>query len=202
VRHRLHLPDVVAVLANGAIAGELTHPRHIQDRHAGPVLLVPVGLADLVLTIDVGLVIRQQQERIAVQQVIHQRAEQIGVAVGEVPGGHQIQHSSEGIVAVVVVPGVVALRLEGIDLLRFEAKQEEVFGPHLFADFDVGPIQGANGEGSVHGELHVAGAGGFLTSGGNLLRQFRRRIHPLAKGDVVVRQEHHLQAVAAHPGRC
>ena len=183
------------------LAGELTHACHIQDRHAGPVLLVPVSLADLVLRVDVGLVVRQQQERIAVQQVIQQGAEQVGVAVGEVPGGHQIQHRPEGFVTVVVVPGIVAPRLEGIDLLCFKAEQEEVFSPHLFTDFHIGSIQGADGEGSVHGELHVAGAGGFLPGGGNLLRQLRRRIHPLTKGDVVIRQEHHLQPVPHNPGR-
>jgi hypothetical protein len=55
-------------------------------------------------------------------------------------------------------PGSV-LVAELADLLHCLAEEEEV----------VCPIQGANGECPIHGELHVAGAGSFQAGGGDLL---------------------------------
>ena len=43
--------------------------------------------------------------------------------------------------------------------------------PDLFANFDVGAVERADGQRAVERELHVARARGFLARGGNLLRQ-------------------------------
>ena len=64
----------------------------------------------------------------------------------------------------------------------------------MFADFHIGPIQGADGKGAIHGEFHVARAGGFHASGGNLFGKIRGWINPLAQLHVVIRQEYHPQA--------
>ena len=60
--------------------------------------------------------------------------------------------------------------MKGRDLRFGVAKEEEVFGADLLADLHIGAIEGADREGPIHGELHVAGAGGLLAGGGNLLR--------------------------------
>ena len=76
--------------------------------------------------------------------------------------------------------GVIAVAVEFFDLAGVMAKQEEVLSAHLLADFDVGAIEGADREGPIEGHLHVAGAGGFLAGGGDLLGEIGRRIHQLA----------------------
>jgi hypothetical protein len=46
----------------------------------------------------------------------------------------------------------------------------------LLADLDVGAVEGADRERAVQRELHVAGAGGLLAGGGDLLGQVGRRV--------------------------
>jgi hypothetical protein len=81
----------------------------------------------------------------------------------------QVDHRFELGVAVVVVPRVVAAGFEGHDFCGDQAKEKEVFVAHLLANFDIGPVEGADGEGTIHRKFHVAGAGGFFTGGRNLL---------------------------------
>ena len=64
-------------------------------------------------------------------------------------------------------PGTV-LAAEVADLLDCLTEEEEVVGPNLLADLDVRPIQGANGECPIHGELHVARPGSFQAGRGDL----------------------------------
>src|ERR1043165_8905703 len=55
----LRLPDVFAILADGAIRGELARARGIEDGHARPAILVAVGLVHQGLAVRVGLVVRE-----------------------------------------------------------------------------------------------------------------------------------------------
>jgi hypothetical protein len=48
-------------------------------------------------------------------------------------------------------------------------KRKKFSSPDLLADFDVGAVERADGQSAVEGELHVAGAGGLLAGGGDLL---------------------------------
>ena len=61
----------------------------------------------------------------------------------------------------------------------------------------VGTVQGANGQGAVHHELHVAGAAGLLAGGGDLLAHLAGGHQLLRQRDPVVLQKHHLQLIAA-----
>src|SRR5690606_14364369 len=72
-------------------------------------------------------------------------------------------------------------------------EDEHVVVADLFAHFHVGAVQGADGEGPVEGELHIAGAGGFHAGGGNLLGQVGGGNDHFGQADVVVGQEHHLE---------
>ena len=65
-------------------------------------------------------------------------------------------------------------------------------------DLDVGPVQRADGRGTVHHELHVAGTAGLFSGGRDLFRQVRGRDHPLGQTDVVVRRIDDLEQVAGH----
>ena len=99
---------------------------------------------------------------------------------------NQPQHLRHRLQARNQFPGPVALLLQGCDLGRGLAEQEEVFGAHLLADLHIRPIKGADCEGAIHREFHVARAGGLHAGGGDLLGEIRRRIHPLAQLHVVI----------------
>lgn len=59
------LPYVGAVVANGAVRRELADARNIEDGHAGPVVAIPVGCTNCVLTINVGLVVGEEHVLVA-----------------------------------------------------------------------------------------------------------------------------------------
>ena len=80
--------------------------------------------------------------------------------------------------------------------LRGQAEEEEVFRADFFADFDVGAVESADGERAVHGELHVAGAGGFFAGERDLFGEVGGRIDALPQLDVEVGQKNDLEAVA------
>ena len=154
-----------------------------------------VGAIGPILGVDVALVVGQEQVGIFVEELVNQGFEQATIALGKEAGVDQVDGFLQPGVAVVIVPGVVAVGLECVDLVGGEAEEEEVFVAHQFPNFHVGPIESADGEGTVHGKLHVARARGFLAGGGNLLGEIRRWVDPLAKGDVVVGQKHHLEPI-------
>src|SRR5271163_444564 len=66
--HGLHCPDAVRVLANTAVAREITHIQAIDYRLAAPLVFQVVQGVHLVLRPGVGGVIREHQERLAVAQ--------------------------------------------------------------------------------------------------------------------------------------
>jgi hypothetical protein len=85
------------------------------------------------------------------------------------------------------------------NLFGGQPKTEKVFVPHLVPDFNVCPVQGAQGQRSVHGEFHIPSAGGLLPGSGNLFRKLRGRIDSLGVLHVEVGQKHHPQP-GSHPG--
>ena len=86
--------------------------------------------------------------------------------------------------------------LARLDLLGTQAKDEHVLGTDTLAHFHVGTVQGADGQGAIEAEFHVAGAGRLEAGGGDLLRQVGRRNDAFGQADVVVGQEHHFQQAA------
>ena len=110
----------------------------------------------------------------------------------EEAGVDQVEHGLQlGILLVVVARPVAPLQLRY--LWRGEAEEEEVVRADLVADLDVRPIQGADGERAVEGELHVAGAARFLAGSGDLLGEVRGGEDPLRQRDPVVGEEDHPQ---------
>ena len=80
-------PDLLAILPDGPVGGKFPHPGRIENGHPGPPGLCPLkkGLADPVLAIDIGRVVRQNQVGIMIQQGIDKRFEQVPVAAGKMP---------------------------------------------------------------------------------------------------------------------
>src|SRR5471030_2099532 len=84
-RHRGQGPDVGGVFADGAVAGELPHPRGIEDGAAAPGLGVAIGEVHPRLAVRIGSVVGQDLERVApVEERVVQRAEGALLAGGPV----------------------------------------------------------------------------------------------------------------------
>ena len=99
------------------------------------------------------------------------------------------------VIAVVVVPRIIAAALEIHDFLCCQAEQEEVLCADFLANFDIGAVQGADRQGTVHGELHVTGSRGFLAGSGDLLGQVCDRVDAVAQFDAEVGDEYYLEPV-------
>ena len=95
----------------------------------------------------------------------------------------------------VVFRWIVAFREQFGDLLDGVAKNEDVVIADFFMDLDVGSIKGADGDGAVEGELHVAGARGFFACCGDLLREVGCGNDALRKRNAVVWQEGNFDQV-------
>ena len=66
--------------------------------------------------------------------------------------------------------------------------------PHGLENLNVRTIQGSQGQRTVHHELHVRGAGSFLTSHRDLFGNIRGRNDVLGGRDIVVVNENNLDA--------
>ena len=101
-----------------------------------------------------------------------------GILGGKVTGGDQIEGLFEFRIRLIIVARPITTGFNCLHLVGGQTEEEEILMTHLVADFDVRAVQGADGQGPIHGEFHVAGAGGLHPGGGNLLRKVGRRIDP------------------------
>src|SRR5258706_9942968 len=88
---RRDAPDLVGVLSDRPVAGELAHVGHVQDRLPRPRGLIAIGLPDALLAGDVGRVVREQEEVVAAQERIHQRSEEARLRGAERTPPDQVQ---------------------------------------------------------------------------------------------------------------
>ena len=91
---------------------------------------------------------------------------------------------------------VITLGFQAGHLVGGQPEKEEVLRCDFVANFDIGPIESSDGQGSVHREFHIAGPGGFFTSSRDLLGQIGRRVDVLAVLDVEIRKKDHLDEIA------
>ena len=100
-----------------------------------------------------------------------------------------------------VVPARVVPAPAAGDLLGGQAEQEHVLLAGLLGDLDRGAVAGADGQGPVHHELHVARAAGLVAGGRDLLGDVAGRDQPLGERDGVIRQELDPELAADVAGR-
>ena len=132
--------------------------------------LVLEGLADPLLSIAVRAEIRQAEEGIVVDQIVPEHVEDARLFIrGEIVRPDPVHHGTQFVMVLQEVMGIVSLLPEFIHLLHGHAEDEDVLGADFLADLDIGAIERSDRERSVEGELHVAGAGGFLAGCGDLL---------------------------------
>src|SRR6266568_4934905 len=160
-RAGLYLPDVRGVIGYRPVAGERASMADVEDRLARPGRGVPVQGTDLGLGLDVRRQVCQVHVVIAVpQEHVDNRGEDPRFGRAEGVGGNHVQGPSSlrllRIVPMWIIPAPAAHHL-----VRCQAKEEEMVLPGLVRHLDGGAIAGADGEGTVHHELHIAGAAGF-----------------------------------------
>ena len=76
----LNVPHLRAVIPDGAVGGELAHARRVEDGLARPSLGLTPTSADFFLARDISLIIREHEEWIVVEQVVHERTKEIRFA--------------------------------------------------------------------------------------------------------------------------
>ena len=191
------IPDVPGVIPDGAVSGKGAGAGHVHQGHLVPLLAVQVGVGRLLLGIAVAVEVSQKQvlvRRTAVSK--EQTLCQVVVAHAVLEAlGQCVHHRAQVVIVHIVFVGVVALGLELADLMGLETEEEDVLISQNLVHLDVGAVQGADGHGAVHHELHVAGAAGLLAGSGDLLAQFAGGHKLLGQRDPVVLQKDDLELI-------
>src|SRR5437588_10043218 len=105
---RLDVPDVARVLGDGAVGGELSHPRDVAQRLERPAAAVEVGLVHAALRVDVRFEVGKVHVLVArAGQLRHDGAEDLLVAAREMPGADGVDdppHRAIGPIPLRAVP--------------------------------------------------------------------------------------------------
>ena len=184
------MPNLFGVFSNGAVAGKFAEASGVEDRRFRPTGAVAIRGVDSGLSVAIRAKIGEHEEGIAlVQQRSMHRGKRAGFTRGPVIAAKPIDDGAEFFVGVVVIPGVVPFGPKGFDLIDGEAEDKNIFRADFFTDLDVGTVEGADREGAVEGEFHIAGARGFLAGRRNLLGEIGGGDDFLRERDAVVGQK-------------
>ena len=171
-RHGLDVPDLLGVLADGAVGGEVAHPGHVEDRLPDP-RPGAEERGDPLLRLDVGGEVGAVEETVAPEQLVEEGPEEPRVSPfhpRELREG-LVELGARGDPALRVVAGAP----KRVDLLGRVAEDEDVLGPDGVPDLDVGSVQRPDRQGAVQRRLHVPGAGGLEAGGRDLLGEVASR---------------------------
>mmetsp|Transcript_6535 Transcript_6535/g.11282 ORF Transcript_6535/g.11282 Transcript_6535/m.11282 type:complete len:214 (+) Transcript_6535:119-760(+) len=185
---RLHVPDLLGVLPDGAVAAELPAPGAAQDAHLRPLRLILIRRIHLRLCLQITTEVGSQQVVVAagVRAIdgCHNWSEV--VSPPKVAISHQVDSFREALINSRALAGL----LQMLHVRHTRTEDEHVLLSNLLGDLYVCPVHGAQDEAAVHGELHVGGAGGLGARGGDVLRQIRPGHYHLRQRHVVVGDEH------------
>ena len=110
---------------------------------------------------------------------------------------HLIEHAADHRIVLVDDHRLIAAGSgQCLSLGRLHAEDEDVLLADCLADLDVCAVHRADGQSTVHHELHVAGTGCFLAGDGDLLGNLGGRHDNLSQRYLVVLEEYDLQLVA------
>src|SRR6516162_7152623 len=180
-RAGLGVPDLGGILGDRAIARELAGTGDIEDCFARPLMLVGVQAGQPVICLEIGVEVREMHEMITSgQQRVVQRSKNAGFIAAEKIGRDQVQCGA-GFRIVVVVPSRAVPAAAALDLVRSQAKQEEIVLAGLLRHLDRRAIAGAERQRSVQHEFHVAGAARFVPGSRDLVRNIGGRDQPLGQ---------------------
>src|SRR4029453_19642315 len=92
---RAGMPDVAAVIPDRSIRRELPDAGAVENRHAGPVRAIAIGLAEALLEFQIALEVGKEHVVVAREQRFDQRPKQLAVTLREVAGTDQIERLAQ-----------------------------------------------------------------------------------------------------------
>ena len=113
-RNGRNLPNFVTIFLNCTVRREFARARCIENRHARPLLRISVLLPNAILTINIGLEIRQQQKGIVIQQIINNWLKEFPISLGKITRCNEIDDLFKFAIVLIIFPGVIT-RLAEID---------------------------------------------------------------------------------------
>ena len=144
------MPDLIRVLLNGTVGGEIAHIGDVQRRTPLPLFRLTIKLIHFILGIHVTAVIRQQLIMIA---KVDQRVEQVTVAPrllrAEDAAGDLRQRLVQFRILFIVFARVIALSAQLLHLRRGVAEDKEILCADVLAHLHVGPVQRTDGQRAV-----------------------------------------------------
>ncbi len=97
------------------------------------------------------------------------------VAAAELPALQRFQHRIQLLVFLAPFQRIVAFGFQRFHLFNGMTEDKDILFTHLLGNLDVRAVQRPDSERAIQRQLHIAGAGGFLTGSRNLLGDIRRR---------------------------
>src|SRR5215469_2389799 len=129
---------------------------------------------------------------VAGQKCLPEGSKYTRLIAAEIVGKNQIQgRTSFGFLIIVPTWAVPATTVN--DLVCSQPKQKEVSFASLFCHFDGRPVARADGQSSVHHELHVACAAGLVAGRGDLIGDVACRNEALGQGNTVLGKKQNLK---------
>src|SRR5207237_4450876 len=89
------VPDPIQIVVDGPVGGEESAAGGVEDRASGPLVAIGPGGIDVVLGVDVGAVIGEDEELVVAEEVVDQGAERAGISRGEPAPGDGIDGPAE-----------------------------------------------------------------------------------------------------------
>src|SRR5262245_5126320 len=129
------------------------------------------------------------------QECVAQWGESTRFVAAEMIGEDQVQRGT-GFRFILIVPVWAVPAATAGYLFCGQTEKKEVVLTRFFSHFDGSAATRADRQGSVHHELHVAGAAGFVTSSRDLVGNIGGGDQALGKRHAVLRQEDNLQPAA------
>src|SRR5215475_12157114 len=169
------MPDVPGIFQHGAITGEFTNPRHIEDRLPGPCRGMLISLANNMLHVDIGWQVGEMKIAVALfqkgsgnpgKQSWLMRTEEVrGESVHDALGRRRVDIIRLGV--------ITAMGTQFPNLLGFQAKNKNILLPDFLLDLDVGSIEGAYSQGAIHRKFHVTRARGLGAGSRDMFAKIR-----------------------------
>ena len=145
--------------------------------------------------VAVGAKIGEAEIGIVVEETVAEQIKATWFIWGEVVTTYPIDAGPEFVVGVVVGLRVVSVANERGDFVDGLAEDEDIFFANLLENFDIGPVESSDGQGTVEGEFHIARAAGFFSSGGDLFGEIGGGDDSLGEADAIVWEKDNLEFV-------
>ena len=189
------MPDIICVLADGAVSREDAGLCDIHNGETAELRCVRDTGIELILGLGIGTEVSNEHIRVA---AVKEPGNQIGVGFSVTEAGRE---TVQNILELRIVAGnftrIVAGGAESRNLILMQAEEEHILTAETLIHFDVGTVQCADGDGTVHHELHAASTGCFLTGSGDLLGNLCGRDNGLGGRNTVVLHKIELQLILA-----